>query len=40
MGKKKENNHLIVQTMDLEIREADRLRVQGNSNYNTNIISC
>lgn len=38
--RKRENNHLVVHCMDLEIREADRLRVQGDSNYNTDIISC
>lgn len=38
--KRKGKNHLVLHCMDLEIRGADGLRVQGSSNYNTNVISC
>lgn len=38
--KRKEKNYLVLHCVDLEIRGADGLRVQGSSNYNTNVISC
>jgi len=39
-GKKKKIILFFTVCMDLEIGEADGLRVQGSSNYNTNVISC
>ena len=41
-GKKgrKEKNHLVLHCMDLEIKEADGVGVQGGSNYSPNVISC